>query len=130
MVATASKASIFFIILCLLRKQSQITAWVESSECPIQTLIGRGISGEHGALSTENGVLMITPRSDVSSSQLFRQAEQLYIGRHDVQTQPVVFLNKLAIGRAKMRSSAFIFRNAPRFATRNFQQLEIFIQVH
>lgn len=43
MVATASKARIFFIILCLLRKQSQITAWVESSECPIQTLIGRDI---------------------------------------------------------------------------------------
>jgi hypothetical protein len=49
MVATASKARIFFIILCLLRKQSLITAWVESSEYPIQTLNGRGISGGQDA---------------------------------------------------------------------------------
>jgi len=41
MVATASKASMFFIILCLLRKQSRNTAWVETPECPIQTLNGR-----------------------------------------------------------------------------------------
>jgi hypothetical protein len=55
-VATASKASIFFIILCLLRKQSRITAWVESSEYPIQTLNGReSVAGslKLGTSSTE-----------------------------------------------------------------------------
>jgi hypothetical protein len=39
-VDTASKVSIFFMILCLLGKQLRITAWVESANRPIQTLNG------------------------------------------------------------------------------------------
>jgi hypothetical protein len=39
-IATASKVSIFFMILCLLRKQLSNTAWVESANRPIQTLNG------------------------------------------------------------------------------------------
>lgn len=124
-VATASKASIFFIILCLLGKQSQITAWVETSECPIQTLNGRDGSGdmEHGAASSEYSSCSVLPTS-APCFTLARtgwsswQAEQLYIGAHDVQTQPVDFFNILTGRLVKKRRLASSFRSKPPLANR------------
>ncbi|MEX2307321.1 MAG: hypothetical protein WD738_07000 [Pirellulales bacterium] len=88
---TASKVSIFFMIVCLLRKQSGITAWVAPSDYPIQTLNGRG-SGEWAR----------TGRSS-------RQVEQLYIALCDVQTQPLIFSNNPPAGMLNRRHSSFIF---------------------
>jgi hypothetical protein len=98
-VATASKTSNLFIFCVSSQSSWGITAWVASSEFPIQTLWAGFdlrayvIGSQHRCfLPTRNYVQVDLLSARTRRSR--RQAEQLYIAQRDVQTHLLIFLNK------------------------------------